>query len=70
MEQNRRIYRDMGDGSKDLSSPWNEGFSFTQHEYDLLRSARPQLFDPDPQVRLANWKIWSTTIEGQFFRVR
>ncbi len=66
---NRQKYRDMG-GGKDLSSPFNEGFSFTADEYEMLKKTRPELFDADPQRRLKNWKTWARTSEGRAFQVR
>ena len=62
-------YRDMG-GGKDLASPFNEGFSFTPKQYEILKITRPALFDADPQRRLAAWHKFARTSEGRAFRVR
>ena len=73
VKNNRNIYRAMAAGKSiahDLNSPLNEGFSFTPHEFELLKKARPHLFDPDNATRLKNWKAWSQTSEGKEFRVR
>lgn len=56
--------------TKDLGSPWNEGFTFTEEEWLLLQKTRPALFDPDPVRRLANWKTWAASSEGRAFRVK
>ena len=69
VKDNRETYRDMG-GGKNLDSPFNEGFSFTQAEYDMLKQERPSLFDDDPQRRHNAWVQWSQTSEGKAFRVR
>lgn len=55
---------------KDLSSPFNEGFSFTEAEYSFLKITNPELFDPDPARSLKAWRAWSTTSEGRAFRVK
>ena len=71
VEDNRDIYRAMADGkSKDMNNPFNEGFSFTPAEYEMLKKARPHLFDTDQVQRLKNWKVWAQTSEGRAFRVR
>jgi hypothetical protein len=70
VNQNRDKYRIMADGARKLGSPFNEGFSFTPAEYEMLKRNRPALFEADPQMRLAAWKAWSHTSEGRAFRVR
>lgn len=71
INKNRQIYKDMAAGtSRNLDSPFNEGFSFTPIEYEMLKKSNPSLFDDDPQRRLKAWKEWSQTSEGRAFRVR
>lgn len=67
-DRDRTILRDHA--KKDLSSPWNEGFSFTEDEWELLRRTRPALFDEDPVRRFKAWRAWATTAEGRAFRVK
>ncbi len=62
-------FRDMG-GGKDLASPFNEGFSFTPKQYEILKITRPDLFDADPQRKHKAWLKWAGTSEGRAFRVR
>jgi hypothetical protein len=70
----RRQFRDQLDGErhKDGNSPFNEAFSFTQEEYDILKKLKPHLFDQtlDPQTRLKHWKAFANSSEGRVFRVK
>ena len=40
----REKHRALG-GGKNLASPFNEGFTFSQDEYAMLKRERPALFD-------------------------
>jgi hypothetical protein len=70
----RRQFRDQLDGErqKDGNSPFNEAFSFTQEEYDILKRLKPHLFDQtlEPQTRLKHWKDFANSSEGRMFRVK
>lgn len=71
VRDNRRIFRDMAEGAgKNLSSPFNEAFSFTESEYAELQRRRPELFVADPLERSHNWRKWAQTPEGRHFQVR
>ena len=65
----RRKYQDMG-GGKDLASPFNEAWTFSQAEYAMLQRTRPELFDEDPQRKTKAWQAFAHTSEGKAFRVR
>lgn len=69
-EAQRARLRELADGPRDLGAPWNEGFSFTHDEFELLRRLEPQLFDGSPADRLRAWKAWARTSAGRSFRVR
>ncbi len=70
----RDVNRDMvGIGkAKDSNSPFNEAWTFTYEEYELLKVIKPHLFDEtlDPITRRNHWVAFSHTTEGRSFRVR
>ncbi|WP_209940087.1 hypothetical protein [Ruegeria sp. HKCCE4148] len=71
----RRQTRDMigaSDARPDSNSPWNEAFSFTMDEYEILQKLKPELFDTslDPATRLKHWKTFANSSEGRMFRVK
>lgn len=70
----RRFNRDLVSQGKrrDGNSPFNEAFSFTHDEYELLKKIKPHLFDQslDPKTRRQHWIDFGNSTEGRCFRVR
>lgn len=70
----RKRLRDLVDGErrKDGNSPFNEAFSFTRDEYELLKRIKPHLFDQnlDPLTRRRYWVEFANSSEGRMFRVK
>lgn len=68
----RQPFRENAAKPKDGNSPFNEAFSFTYDEYELLKKLKPELFDEqlDPKTRLDNWKRFANSSEGRMFRIR
>ena len=68
---NLDIYRAMASSRpKNLSSPFNEAFSFTELEYARLKKIRPDLFSADTRERHKAWLAFGNTSIGRAFRVR
>lgn len=57
---------------RDGSDPFNEALSFSRAEYDALKVARPDLFDPglSPQDKAKLWKEFAQSSIGKHFRWR
>ncbi len=72
MRQRTRDMIGASDTRPDSNSPWNEAFSFTMDEYEILQKLKPELFDTslDPATRLKHWKAFANSSEGRMFRVK
>ena len=56
----------------DRNSPWNEAFTFTPAEWELLKKMRPDLSpaNRDNADRLRRWREFAHSSLGRAFRVR
>lgn len=68
----RAALRDLNNGRRrrDASDPFNEAFSLTMDEYELLKRTDPQLFDGDARARFRAWQKFAQTRVGQALRIR
>ncbi len=63
--------RFLADGARrDMDSPFNEAFTFSADEWELMKKTHPQLHDPDPQRQVKAWRAFAQSSEGRAFRVR
>ena len=56
----------------DKNSPWNEAFTFTPDEWELLKRVRPDLSpaNRDAVARAKAWRLFAQSSVGRAFRVR